>query len=342
MYYLNVLTHEDVTDAEALDCPTDIPGFKFWQEPPYKTAIPDSNLPGVVSSMTQLEDKFNGKFGYPYAFLNEEPFTEEFKRTISALTTASVQFGLIPPEHWYQPLWIDEEKASVARNRMGKVPYRNMCRFQSGFFFRHELLKPFKYFKYYWRPDVKFFCDVDFDPFLFIEGEDKKYAFTLALHEYKKTIRSLWRHVKGFMDANPELISPDNALGMLVDRTRTYYDRCHFWSSFEIADMELWRSEPYRRFFEYLDSKSGFYYDRWGDAPVHTLGAALFTRKDQIHFLDEMGYAHVPFEHCPAGPAHARGKCECDVARSFDHRADSCLRQYDELFGYVPQTVLAG
>jgi alpha 1,2-mannosyltransferase len=36
---------------------------------------PNSNLAGVVSSMTQFEEKFNRKFGYPYVFLNEVPFT---------------------------------------------------------------------------------------------------------------------------------------------------------------------------------------------------------------------------------------------------------------------------
>ena len=34
------------------------------------------------------------------------------------LTDAPVQFGLIPHDHWYQPDWIDEEKATAARNEM--------------------------------------------------------------------------------------------------------------------------------------------------------------------------------------------------------------------------------
>lgn len=54
------------------------------------------------------------------------------------------------------------------------------------------------------------------------------------------------------------------------------------WSNFEIGDLDLWRGEGYSKFFEYLDSKGGFYYERWGDAPVHSIGAALFAKKDQI------------------------------------------------------------
>ena len=36
------------------------------------------------------------------------------------LTDAIVEFGLIPPEHWHQPEWIDEEKAAAAREEMAK------------------------------------------------------------------------------------------------------------------------------------------------------------------------------------------------------------------------------
>lgn len=43
-----------------------------------------------------------------------------YARHISALTEAEVEFGLIPKEHWIQPPWIDEEKASAAREDMVK------------------------------------------------------------------------------------------------------------------------------------------------------------------------------------------------------------------------------
>lgn len=40
----------------------------------------NSELEGAVSSVRQLEEKFNHRFHYPWVFLNEEPFTEEFKQ----------------------------------------------------------------------------------------------------------------------------------------------------------------------------------------------------------------------------------------------------------------------
>jgi Glycolipid 2-alpha-mannosyltransferase len=33
------------------------------------------------------------------------------------------------------------------------------------------------------------------------------------------------------------------------------------WSNFEIADLDFWRGEAYSAFFEFLDSKGGFYYE---------------------------------------------------------------------------------
>jgi hypothetical protein len=54
------------------------------------------------------------------------------------------------------------------------------------------------------------------------------------------------------------------------------------WSNFEIGNLDLWRGEGYSKFFDFLDEKGGFYYERWGDAPVHSIGAALFAKKDQI------------------------------------------------------------
>jgi alpha 1,2-mannosyltransferase len=56
--------------------------------------------------------------------------------------------------------------------------------------------------------------------------------------------------------------------------------------------MNLWRSPAYQAFFELLESKGGFYYERWGDAPVHSIAAALLQSRNQIHFFDEIGYAH--------------------------------------------------
>jgi alpha 1,2-mannosyltransferase len=37
--------------------------------------------------------------------------------------------------------------------------------------------------------------------------------------------------------------------------------RLSVWSNFEIADMDFWRSEAYTKYFDYLESAGGFYYE---------------------------------------------------------------------------------
>ncbi|KIY70889.1 glycosyltransferase family 15 protein [Cylindrobasidium torrendii FP15055 ss-10] len=361
-HFLLSLTHEGYGQATSLD---NIKSQWLGAKPPYATPVPDeyyvndppvspqsrkanaaivmlarnSDLNGIISSMKQLEDRFNKKFQYPYVFLNEQEFSETFKTRITELTDATVEFGLIPNDHWYQPDWIDEDKAKASREDMvannviygGSVPYRNMCRFNSGFFYRHPLLDKYRY---YWRvePDVKFFCDLDYDPFLIMQDQKKVYGFTVSLYEYERTIPTLWDTVKEFMDENPTLVAKDNAIDFLSDDGGRTYNRCHFWSNFEIGDLDLWRGESYTKFFDFLDKKGGFYYERWGDAPVHSIGAALFARKDQIHFFNDIGYRHEPFQHCPQGASHAKGKCWCDASQNFDYEGYSCLRKYDQMF----------
>jgi alpha 1,2-mannosyltransferase len=39
---------------------------------------------------------------------------------VSELTDSPVEFGLIEKDHWFQPAWIDEERAKKAREDMVK------------------------------------------------------------------------------------------------------------------------------------------------------------------------------------------------------------------------------
>ncbi|KAL1936904.1 hypothetical protein VTO73DRAFT_4551 [Trametes versicolor] len=299
----------------------------------------NSDVNDAVRSVRRLEDRFNKKFGYPWVFLNEEPFSDEFKTRISNVINGEVSFGQIPHDHWYQPDWVDEDKAKASRDQMvadniiygGSVSYRNMCRFNSGFFYRHPLLQQYKW---YWRvePDVHFHCDIDFDPFLYMEDHNKTYAFTITMYEFRATIPTLWDTVKDFTKKHPEYIAPNNAMGYMSDDGGDSYNLCHFWSNFEIASMDFWRDEAYTKFFEHLDRTGGFYYERWGDAPVHSIAVSLFANKDQIHFFDEIGYEHNPYIHCPRGEGSwARGKCDCEPKRNFDYDGYSCMKQWDRI-----------
>jgi alpha 1,2-mannosyltransferase len=40
------------------------------------------DLEGILSSMKELEDRFNKVFQYPWIFLSEEPFSDEFVQCV--------------------------------------------------------------------------------------------------------------------------------------------------------------------------------------------------------------------------------------------------------------------
>ncbi|KAK0212265.1 glycosyltransferase family 15 protein [Desarmillaria ectypa] len=307
----------------------------------------NSDLDGAMRAVRAVEDRFNTRHGYPYVFLNDVEFSSEFKRRMSVLTGFNAVFGVIPSDHWNQPDWIDEDKATEARKSMVAAnvkyggththnflilqieSYRNMCRFNSGFFFKHPLLQKYRW---YWRiePNVQFHCNILNDPFLFLEENNKVYGFTITVYEIAASIRSLWGHVTDFIAQHPEHIAEDNSMGFLSGNRGKTYNTCHFWSNFEIADMEFWRGPAYTDFFVHLDRTGGFYYERWGDAPVHSIAASLFLRKDQIHFFEEIGYQHDDWSHCPIPEdLWIKGRCSCDQKHSFDYDGSSCKRKWD-------------
>jgi alpha 1,2-mannosyltransferase len=189
----------------------------------------------IARSIRQVEDRFNRKYHYDWVFLNDQPFNDEFKKVTSALTSGKTFYGLIPKEHWSFPDFIDQNKARKVREEMAKkkiiygdsVSYRHMCRFESGFFFRQELMLNYEW---YWRvePSVELFCDVNYDPFKIMRDLKKKYSFVLSLYEYGETIPTLWDSVKGFMKKHPEHVVAGNSLGFLSDDGGETYNHCHF------------------------------------------------------------------------------------------------------------------
>lgn len=205
----------------------------------------------------------------------------------------------MPKDHWEIPSWINNDlmkesadlltENGVQYAKMGS--YHQMCRWNSGKFYHHPALKDLRW---YWRvePGVHFFCDVDYDVFRYMEDNDKLYGFVINLYDSPESIETLWPQTLEFLAEHPEYIHPNSAMSWLTDaknrpehnRKANGYSTCHFWSNFEIGDMNFWRSKPYEDYFEHLDRAGGFFYERWGDAPVHSIGLGLFADKDKIHW----------------------------------------------------------
>jgi hypothetical protein len=56
--------------------------------------VRNSELEGMLQSMRDLERTWNSKFNYPWTFMNDEDFTEEFKRRTRAETKAECRYGM--------------------------------------------------------------------------------------------------------------------------------------------------------------------------------------------------------------------------------------------------------
>lgn len=201
----------------------------------FVTLARNTDIWEIARSIRQVEDRFNRNYNYDWVFLNDKPFDDQFIKITTSLVSGKTHYGQIPVEHWSFPSWIDQKKAEAVREDMRRrkiiygdsISYRHMCRFESGFFFRHPLLHQFEY---YWRvePSVELFCDIHYDPFKYMKDNKKKYSFVLSLYEYVETIPTLWDSTKKFIKAHPEHIHPDNSMAFLSDDGGDTYNKCHF------------------------------------------------------------------------------------------------------------------
>ena len=169
---------------------------------------------------------------------------------------------------------------------------------------------------------------------------------TFVPHSQLSTIESIAE--------NTDLVAPNNAMNYLSDNGGKTYNLCHcafltppfpaivhvtqFWTNFEIADLDFWRGPTYTA-SEFLESRGYFYYEVsqpflsspaplsdgfvwlrqwWSDVPVHSITAALFGEKDQIHFFREIRYEHPLYTlSCRENSWRRQGCYTCDPTQNF-------------------------
>jgi mannosyltransferase len=165
------------------------------------------------------------------------------------------------------------------------------------FFYKHPLLDKYKW---YWRlePEIKYFCDITYDPFVEMERNNKTYGFTIAIKELRETVPNIFRYASAFKRVNK--IKSTDLWSMFVDKPKKEkeqpvsknkkplpeeilntepgkgnldsidpnamdgesYNMCHYWSNFEIARLDWFRSKEYNDFFDMMDKSGGFWMER--------------------------------------------------------------------------------
>ena len=82
------------------------------------TLVRNSELEELQKSMLEVEHRFNRKYNYPWIFLNDADFDDNFKKGVRKMTRAEIRFGKVGKEHWGYPDFIDQKKAADTRERM--------------------------------------------------------------------------------------------------------------------------------------------------------------------------------------------------------------------------------
>ncbi|CAG7937450.1 unnamed protein product [Penicillium nalgiovense] len=300
--------------------------------------VRNQELDGILQSIRSIERHFNQWFHYPYVFLNDADFDEEFKAKIKRHVSAPVEFGKVESTLWDFPDWVDPEIAREGIQKQGDadIMYGGMESYHLLQFYKHPLLLKYEW---YWRlePEIKYFCDITYDPFVKMAEANKTYGFTIAIKELQETVPNLFRYAsaykrtkgiksKGlwemFLNRPSGIKLPSsedekwNSLPediTMLDSDHVHsdeicpdamegesYNLCHFWSNFEIARLDWYQSKECQEFFEMMERSGGFWMERWGDAPIHSLAAGILLSPDDVHYFRDIGYRHTTIQHCPA------------------------------------------
>lgn len=159
---------------------------------------------------------------------------------------------------------------------------------------------------------------------------NKTYGFTIAVKELKETVPNIFRYASAYkrmnnltsqglweMFAEPaeepkspvtedpkymaplpeEILSTESGQRGLPDidpeaMEGEVYNMCHFWSNFEIARLDWFRSKEYNDFFDMMDRSGGFWMER-----VSCSITIAKRHSDQLLSGEMRLFIHLPLEH---------------------------------------------
>ncbi|KAM0747060.1 nucleotide-diphospho-sugar transferase [Meredithblackwellia eburnea MCA 4105] len=272
---------------------------------------PTADFRQLYGSLKNIEDSFNERLGYPYQLLTDGQLpNKQVMRKVDAITKGKASWWLMDDtQGWGKPSWVPKADVEDSIKEIGfNEGYRNMCRFYSGFFWRHPAVAKFDYI---WRLDegIHFWCKLEYDPFLEMQTKNKTIGYTLIRIESTRIVgKGLWDTSREFFNAHPEFVAKGNNLRLVSNDEGDTWNSKIIYNNFEISKRSIWESDAYLSYFNHIDQNGGIYRWRWGDAPIHTIGLAhTIPESEWISFSSTTGYQHGSgkFE-CPALP-----QCSC-------------------------------
>lgn len=140
------------------------------------------------------------------------------------------------------------------------------------------------------------------DPFIKMAEANKTYGFTIAVKELRETVPNIFRYASAYKrknnlpskglwemflepppepEENPQVQDQGDSKPSLPEEILQSepghqaipdvdmeamegekYNMCHFWSNFEIARLDWFRSKEYEDFFQMMDRSGGFWMER--------------------------------------------------------------------------------
>jgi len=252
---------------------------------------------------------------YPVVIFHDDIFAVEQEYLTRALERIRAKNGPVLKLHFIEikldfPLEYSAaertEDALVKGTKMcpASLGYRHMCNFHA--FSALPLLQQhgYKDHEYIMRldDDSHISSPVGYDPFHLMKVNHKKYGFVKVMNDDPRCVHGLWPLAKKFLDDSlaTQLISPqqynaalntsstDSVLALLPSPSI-------FYNNFEISHKSVWEGPVWEAWKRTVTQSKNVYLRRWGDAPIHTIAAAIMLRKDQLHAFKDIPYRHLPF-----------------------------------------------
>jgi len=185
------------------------------------------------------------------------------------------------------PDWVDADE-NIRKAGAG-TGYRHMCRFFSQPIALHPGVQDMDF---YLRidTDARITTEVTYDIFQWMDATGFDYAYRGLSGDNPTYTEGLYPLALEFLEEN----NLEKSELMLKFEEGGVYNNDVFYTNFEVARFDLLRDKWYVKYFEKVDRSGHFYYSRWGDAPVHTVGIAMIFPEEKVVQLRDFGYQHHP------------------------------------------------
>ncbi|OUM53398.1 hypothetical protein BVG19_g2676 [[Candida] boidinii] len=319
---------------------------------------------GLLKSIRTVEDRFNRKYKYDwvFAYANKDGIPEKLQGFIRRMVSGETFFVKVPTAedspndctycypNSFSKSEIEELKQEIKSSNLGPYSkfekYRLKMRFQS---FGFQNLEIMKNYRYYCNVDIEMdlSCDIDFDFFKFMSKNNKIFGFANASPEPKSSFSSFFNVISEYKEKvslkdTTKSGKPPTLYSFLLNNNGKDYSKCTFNSDFEIFDLEFLRSKEYEELFKFVDSKNGFFHERWTASMIHTLAVSLLLDENDIFFFYSTGITDGEYRTvCPISKnIRLKNKCTCQIDEDYTWSRYSCIRKYfDSLNLQLPDNV---